>query len=191
MNPEPHPDNKTAWRQWAKETRASLPVSELSAEVRARLREWPVYQRADRVLIYLAFGSEVELAGLADDKQFFVTRTPETVDQGLTIHRLDADMEKHRYGYLQPTANAEVVDPRTLELALIPGLCFDRRGTRLGYGKGYYDRLLPLLSPTVPRVGITLSPLIVPELPRNGFDVPMTQLVTELGVQDLMTDFKL
>ena len=70
-------------------------------------------------------------------------------------------------------------------MALVPGLCFDERGTRLGYGLGYYDRLLPLLRSDALIVGVTADALVVPELPKAPFDVPMTHLVTESGVRQV------
>ena len=64
---------------------------------------------------------------------------------------------------------------------MVPGLCFDKQGYRLGYGKGYYDKLLPTLR-QVPFVGITANALIVDKLPIESFDVAMTHLVTETGI---------
>lgn len=156
----------------------------LGLQVAAQLREWPTYQAARRVLSYLAFGSEIDLRDLHEDngKTFYVTRTARAQDPGLTIHRLSEGLEPHPYGYLQPPADAEPVSPHLIDLVLVPGLCFDMQGMRLGYGKGYYDRLLPSLQPEVVRVGVTAEALVVPTLPSDSFDVRMTHLVTELGV---------
>ncbi len=181
---EPNPDfeTKEAWRRWAKKARAS--PSFLSPQVVAQLRVWPEYRSARNVLSYLAFGSEIDLQVLHGDREktFYVTRTPKVRSEGLTIHRLDERLEPHPYGYLQPGADAAPVSPHVVDLALVPGLCFDVLGTRLGYGKGYYDRLLPVLRPETPRVGVSAAALVVSRLPRGPFDVPMTHLVTESGV---------
>ena len=156
----------------------------LGSQVAVQLREWPTYQAARRVLSYLAFGSEIDLWDLHEEggKTFYVTRTARAQGSDLTIHRLGAGLEPHPYGYLQPPADAEPVSPHIIDLVLVPGLCFDMQGTRLGYGKGYYDRLLPSLQPEVVRVGVTAEALVVPTLPSDSFDVTMTHLVTELGV---------
>ena len=151
-------------------------------QVVARLRGWPEYRAARHVLSYLAFGSEVVLHELhEDDKTFYVTRTAQT-HTALTVHRLDGALELHPYGYLQPRADAEVVEPHVVDLVLVPGLCFDVVGTRLGYGKGYYDRLLPGLRPDAARVGVSAAALVVARLPREAFDLPMTHLATESGI---------
>ena len=59
---------------------------------------------------------------------------------------------------------------------------FDRAGTRLGYGKGFYDRFLAAAPPNVPVVGVVSESLVVETLPRTPHDVPMTHLLSERGV---------
>ncbi len=182
MNAPPPKASKKVWRRWAKETRASLSKDALSSRVVEALELWPLYQEAAHVLTYAAFGSEINLSTL-QNKRFYLTRTGETPQQGLTVHEVAGGLELHPYGYHQPFATADVVPPEHINLALVPGLCFDERGARLGYGLGYYDRLLPLLLRGVPIVGVTAEALVVPELPLDAFDFPMTHLVTERGVR--------
>ena len=179
-------DSKQLWRTWAKEVRSALPIQEVSGQAARYLTAWQPFQNAEHVLIYLAFGSEIDLAPLTElDKTFYVTRTWET-DRNLTVHRLDGGLEPHPYGYSQPASTSSKVRPEKIDLALIPGLCFDERGTRLGYGRGYYDRLLPKLRSDIPFVGVTADALVAPKLPKDpSFDVPMTHLVTEMGVKPL------
>lgn len=163
-----------------------LNTRELSKQVANHLTSWQPLQNAEHILIYLAFGSEIDLSPLtALSKTFYVTRTWET-DRRLTVHRLDGGLEAHPYGYMQPASTSPEVDPKEVDLALVPGLCFDQRGTRLGYGLGYYDRLLPKLRKGVPLVGITADALVVPKLPKDTFDIPMTHLVTERGVASIL-----
>jgi len=68
-----------------------------------------------------------------------------------------------------------------LEAVVLPGLAFDRRGHRLGYGQGFYDRFL-LEAPHALRVGFVPQDLIVPELPTDPWDLPAHYLVSEQGV---------
>ena len=185
MNPPTAADSKERWRAWAKEVRSTLEIRDISERVTTQLTSWGLFGSARHILTYLAFGSEVDLARLSEqEKTLYVTRTWET-GRNLTVHRLDGRLETHRYGYAQPTATSSVIDPQKIDLALVPGLCFDLLGTRLGYGLGYYDRLLPKLRPEVPLVGVTLEALVVPELPKDAFDIPMTHLLTEAGIKPL------
>ena len=182
MDRPPPTSPKQQWRKWAKEVRSNLEPDLISKQVVEHLISWSVFKKAEHILIYLAFGSEISLEALTkQEKTFYVTRTWET-DRNLTVHRLDGGLESHPYGYIQPTMTSSAVDPQKIDLALVPGLCFDRAGTRLGYGRGYYDRLLPKLRPDVPFVGVAANALIVSESPKDLFDIPMTHLVSERGV---------
>ena len=126
---------------------------------------------------------ELSLDGLADGlgwQRFAVTRTPP--DGPLTLHPAIGAMEQHRYGFPQPTADAFELQPRHISLALVPGVAFDRHGTRLGHGVGYYDELLARLPDECPRVGVARGELVFDRLPVEPHDVPMTHLATEHGV---------
>ncbi len=171
--------SKSEWRGWAKETRARLDIPALSRDVVAQLELWPPYRQAEHVLNYLAFGSELNLSGL-QGKRFYITRTRD--DGTLSVHALSEGLERHPYGFWQAHQESPEVEVRKLELLLIPGLAFDPSGTRLGYGKGFYDRLLGSVQKGVSIVGVTPSQLIVPTLPTRAHDVPMTHLLSETGV---------
>jgi 5-formyltetrahydrofolate cyclo-ligase len=177
--------SKAAWRRWAKAVRAGLPP-DLSLHLADALRRWPPYREARCVLTYLAFGGEPDLSALHQDagKTFLVTRTHLNPPR-LTLHRLEGGLERHPFGFLHPPPDAPEVALDEVDLALVPGLAFDLRGARLGYGKGLYDRLLPGLSAPVPRVGVTAAALIVPGLPHDALDVPMTHLLSEVGVREV------
>ncbi|MEZ4607562.1 MAG: 5-formyltetrahydrofolate cyclo-ligase [Deinococcales bacterium] len=114
-------------------------------------------------------------------KDFYLTRTnPKTSARAayLSIHPLNSPLEKHRFGYIQPSAEAKLVEGEEISLALIPGLAFDKKGTRLGYGKGFYDGLLAKL-PYILKVGITCEALLVDSLPKEPHDIAMDYLCTE------------
>lgn len=170
---------KAEWRRWAKATRAQLDIPRLSAAALAQLEAWSPYRRAEHVLTYLAFGDELELSGLTE-KQFYVTRARD--DGTLSVHALSEGLERHPYGFRQPGEDSPAVGLERLELILVPGLAFDLSGTRLGYGKGFYDRLLSKVREGVPVVGVAPARLIVPALPAEPHDVPVTHLLSETGV---------
>ena len=173
---------KPQWRRWAKRVRADLPLQRLSDEVVATILAWPRYKEAQHVLTYEAFGSEIDLGALQDgEKTFYLARTW-GVNEVLTVHPVTGELELHPLGYLQPKASAPQVSAELIDLALIPGLCFDQAGTRLGYGGGFYDRFLRGLREDAPRVGITAQDLVVTSLPREAFDIPMSHLATEAGI---------
>ena len=181
--------SKKRWREWAKAVRRSLDGIESGRAIARRLERSALYGTATHILIYLAFANEPDLAPLlaARDKTFYTTRTEEPAATGgpsvLTLHRLDPDdLERHRFGFLQPSPLAPRIAAELIELALVPGLAFDVTGHRLGFGMGHYDRFLAGLGSSVARVGVAPSALLVPRLPFEEHDVRMTHLATESGV---------
>ena len=66
-----------------------------------------------------------------------------------------------------------------IDFVLVPGVAFDRRGRRLGYGGGYYDRLLPLLSPRAARVVGAFDLQLVDQVPAAAHDIAVEAIVTE------------
>src|SRR5208282_3279592 len=81
-------------------------------------------------------------------------------------------LAKGPFGILEPSGN-KPADWEEIDLVLVPGLAFDRTGNRLGFGKGYYDRVLPQLKKTTLTIGLGYSFQIVDKLPAEPHDVPL------------------
>jgi 5-formyltetrahydrofolate cyclo-ligase len=177
---------KGAWRRWARAVRAAWAASPAraadEAAIAAHLARWPAWAAARTVLAYLPFGDEVAPPFDLDGKTVLTTRT-DAGARRLTLHRADGPLERHPLGFLQPPPDAPEVDPRGVDLVLVPGLAFDRRGGRLGYGRALYDGLLPALPPGAPRVAVAVDAWVVERLPLEAHDVPVTHLVTPAGVR--------
>ena len=163
--------------------RSAEHAAERRSDARQRFSERSARASGRLILFYRAMPNELSLDSLADAvgwQRFAVTRTPP--DGPLTLHPAIGAMEQHRYGFPQPTADAFELQPRHISLALVPGVAFDRRGTRLGHGVGYFDELLARLPDDCPRIGVALSDLVFDRLPSESHDVPMTHLATQHGV---------
>lgn len=179
------PRTKQEWRRRAADVRASIEIDHDAH--RAPVAEFLAGRHtggpARWVLAYHAMDGEVDLSPLLDRSElgpFAVTRTPDSGSL-LTVHPVGSPVERHRYGFDQPIAGAPTVDLDDVGVVLVPGVAFDRLGTRLGHGVGYYDRLLSRLRPDTALVGMTAG-YIVAELPADPHDVPMTHLAGEFGV---------
>ncbi|MDP8958339.1 MAG: 5-formyltetrahydrofolate cyclo-ligase [Actinomycetota bacterium] len=185
MRDSPGPSaSKASWRRWARKARATLELAPLSEELVDRLAAWPPLRQARLVLGYLPLPGEPDLTPLPDllpGHSFAVTRTP--LQGPLTVHPLTSPMERHRLGFWQPVAQAPAIAPEDVDVALVPGLAFDRCGVRLGQGEGHFDRFLPALPPQALLVGVAPAALVVAELPRQPHDVRMTHLATERGIR--------
>jgi len=98
----------------------------------------------------------------------------------LTLHAHDDDgaLEESGYGSLQPPGDWPAVPPDDVDLVLVPALAVDPRGHRLGYGGGFYDRLLPTLTRAL-RVAILYDFQLLAEIPDTPGDVPVDHVVTD------------
>ena len=161
--------------------RERFPAEEVTAASTAlcqRLAGWTVLQEAQTVLTYLAFRNEPDLGLLFEllpEIHWVVPR----IEQGrrLALHPYDpAHLVRHRFGMLEPAADLPVVDPATLDLVLVPGVAFDRRGGRLGFGGGYYDRFLTT-TPAL-RVGVAYDQCLADELPCGEHDQRVDWIAT-------------
>jgi 5-formyltetrahydrofolate cyclo-ligase len=70
-----------------------------------------------------------------------------------------------------------VIDPKSVDLFIVPCVAFDRNCNRNGHGKGYYDRLLKNI--TVAKIGVAHENQLIAELTPTSYDVPMTMVITE------------
>jgi 5-formyltetrahydrofolate cyclo-ligase len=101
----------------------------------------------------------------------------------LTFHRvLDInELKPGKFGIPEPDSSSSIIEPERLDLILIPGVAFDPSGVRLGYGKGYYDRLLARI-PINKRVAVAYSFQMSGPLPHGEEDISMGLVATELGI---------
>lgn len=178
--------SKRELRRWARAVRLQVRAENgaaLDAAVCDAIRTAPSFRTARTVATYLATANEIDLAALlrASDKRFVVPRTNDDPEPHLTLHPLaDATLELHPFGMLEPSATSPTVPLDEVDLVLVPGLAFDLSGVRLGYGRGYYDRLLASGSNPV-TIGVTLESLLVERVPHHAHDVRVEELVTERG----------
>jgi 5-formyltetrahydrofolate cyclo-ligase len=159
-------------------------VAFASERICQRLVEWPVFQQAQTVMAYMAFGNEISLLPLMDqsrDKRWVIPRTEARPEPHLILHLYDpARLVRHRFGMLEPDVSLPAIEPGELDLVLVPGLAFDRRGYRLGFGGGFYDRFLPHV--TAGKVGIVAQVLLVEHVPNDRFDRRVDYVASEAGI---------
>jgi 5-formyltetrahydrofolate cyclo-ligase len=141
----------------------------------------PEINNARTICIYLAKDEEVETRTIVPtlitgNKVLVVPRVTDGDIVLYTISSLD-EVACGSFGVYEPTPRGPHVAPDTVDLFIVPGLAFDRTGNRLGWGRGYYDRLLKHV--TVPKIGLAFSCQIVPHIPRDSYDILMTAIVTE------------
>lgn len=158
-----------------------------SEAVCAHLSAWPPFQQTDTVLSFLAFRNEIDLGQLFElwpDKRWLVPRVVEGTGLApgqkpfLELHSyIPTRLVRHRFGMLEPEPSLPTVAPSEVQLVLVPGVAFDRQGGRLGFGGGFYDRLLQLTSGAT-SVGVTYEELVLDAIPMEPWDCRVEWLVT-------------
>lgn len=147
-------------------------------EVFDRLEQSAPFQLAEKILMYHSLPDELPtlrfLRKWQTRKRFFLPRV-----NGVNLEILpfnESRLELGAFHIEEPIGN-ETVDPSEIELMVIPAVAFDRKGTRLGRGKGFYDRLLCDCKAT--KMGVGYDFQLFDELPREPHDVPMDVVVTQ------------
>lgn len=90
---------------------------------------------------------------------------------------LKQNIEAGPFGIYQPKLSCPVVPLSSINLFLIPGIAFDKKGYRLGFGKGYYDRLLKTIHR--PKIGVCYGYQLIDELPHERHDIKVNAIITE------------
>jgi 5-formyltetrahydrofolate cyclo-ligase len=156
-----------------------------SAQLVQHLQAAPLLAQATTVLAYFSVRQEPDLSPLfAFDKVWAFPRCVQVGDdRALQWHRWSPGqpLSTGPYGIPEPMADAPSIT--AADLILVPAVACDRQGYRLGYGGGFYDRLLSQ-SPwaTTPTIGITFAAAHVDTLPHDPWDRPLTVVCTELGL---------
>ncbi len=158
-------------------------VQTRSAAAQSQLLALPAFQQAKTLAFYSPIRNEVETDGLltaalaagrqvcyprvsADDLHFFQVRST-------------LDLQVGAFGIGEPGRQVAEIDPAQIDLLLVPGVAFDRYGHRLGYGRGYFDRLLTGSCFTGLSVGFAYDFQVQDMLPTEGHDQKLGLLVTD------------
>ncbi len=188
------PDSRTALRQQMRQRRMALSAAERIAAadaLAARLRTLPELQRKAYVAGYWAVQGEIPLHALLSPAPAFVYCLPCLAPEHhlrFAPWRFGDALVQNRYGIPEPDlAPASQLMPQDIDVVLVPLLAFDRRGTRLGAGGGYYDRSFAFLygveRPARPLlIGVAHAFQQVDELHAEAWDVPLDLVVTDTEV---------
>jgi 5-formyltetrahydrofolate cyclo-ligase len=137
---------------------------------------------AGAVLAFWSFGSEVDTAPLLDRLRSRGTTValPVTRDGDIVpvIWTPGSSMTETSFGSREPT-DGRVLQARELDLIVVPGVAFDRSCHRVGYGGGFYDRLLASTRDGTAAVAIAFGMQVVEEVPTGPLDRPVDAIVTE------------
>jgi len=178
---------KNVIRQKVLNMRGSMPreeVLEKSAKIHQKLFETQHYQSAATIMTYVDFQNEVETRSIIA-RAFQEGKNVAVPICGSNYTLLPIkiesfeDLEPGTMGILEPKKTKNIIDVKKLDLVLVPGIAFDRKGNRLGYGLAYYDRFLNSLSPATITIALAYSFQIFPTIPQEEHDHRVNIIITE------------
>jgi 5-formyltetrahydrofolate cyclo-ligase len=177
---------KHAARARGREARECLDLTVCRAHAASladRLLELPEIADIRVVLSYAALPAELD-PGIAIDglraRHVRIAYSRIEAPGVLGLHEVASVVEliPGPLGIRQPSEDAPRISHYAIDAVIIPGVAYDEQGHRLGYGGGYYDRLLPQLRPDCVRIGIAFDEQIVDAIPAQEHDVDVDLVVT-------------
>lgn len=182
--------SKQRVRKETLEKRKSMSSEELiekSNLVAEKLLSTNLYKDASTIMAYIDFRNEVQTekiikTAIADGKRIVIPISIVETRQLLLseIINYDTELESGAYGILEPKKEyIRETDPNLVDMVLIPGVAFDERGFRVGYGAGYYDRFLERVREDSSKIALAFELQMVDYAFEDSHDVPVDMIVTE------------
>ncbi len=160
-------------------TLSAYEVLEKSNRIISKLEEQTEFRDADIISCYISFDNEVYTHGLIKKycgiKKIAVPYIRHGEIALSYVHNWN-ELRAGTYGILEPSV-IEEADEMDIELAIVPGVAFDEHGNRIGYGKGYFDRLLKKMKAI--KIALAFELQIVDEIEYEEHDVRMDKIITE------------
>ncbi|KMT23093.1 5-formyltetrahydrofolate cyclo-ligase [Clostridium cylindrosporum] len=163
----------------------NVEVEKLSALINSYIMEWDKYKEAKAIMSYYSFRNEVltdELINHSFDEGKTVV-LPKSIKEGSKILpciiKSLSELKKENYGIMEPPTD-NLLDRDELDIVFVPGVGFDKRGFRIGYGAGYYDRFLNDYKGI--KVGVCFELQMVEYAYNDEHDIAMDYIITEKGI---------
>lgn len=154
---------------------------ELSNAICKNILEFNLFKSATIVALYFPVRSEADVLSLTAEKgKYFAF--PKVVEKDLFFSHAEYPdgFVTGAFGIPEPAA-CEFVDPGKINLFLVPGIAFDERGYRLGYGKGFYDRLISQHA-QITTLGVCYNDFLIKCLKVDPWDTRVDYMITDKGV---------
>ena len=156
--------------------------SRKSKLIKDKLFRSQVFKKAKRIMFYISFGGEVDTTDMIKEAQNLgkIISVPVCKkNRGIKPCRLSetTELENGLYGICEPVLK-RFVSLGNLDLVVVPGVAFDKKGNRLGHGKGYYDSFLRKLSDRTTSVGLAFNFQILPSIPTTKRDVKVHRVIS-------------
>ena len=156
---------------------------EKTKEILDRLLNDSTYQKANTIALFKSFNFEVDTNSIIDISlsNNKVVALPRIEQDEIVFYKINSKsvLVKNKYKIEEPISKKDnYIEKENIDLVIVPGLCFDRSGNRLGYGKGFYDRFLSGTS--IRTIAICFDEQLLDEglLPASNSDVKIEEIIT-------------
>ncbi len=180
--------NKAELRSFMKHKREAMGEAHretLSIRATQRLMDLPELAHCRIVMSYMPIRNEVDTirfnkAILAANKQLCLPRVRDEKDMdAFFITDFKLELAQGHFNIQEPLYALEPVNPASINIIILPGLAFDTRGNRLGFGKGYYDRFLQRADEKCLKIGLAYGFQVVEGIEAEPWDRKLDLVVTE------------
>ncbi len=154
-----------------------------SDRICTHLQSWPGFQNARCILAYWSFRNEPDLTPLMTPRR--VWGLPRCVGKEMVWHQWKGPqwLQTGRFGIIEPLPQTPQLTAAQVDLILVPAVACSVRGHRLGYGGGFYDRMLSQSQwRKIPTIAIVFEYARLPSVPSDPWDTPMQGICTETGL---------
>ncbi len=168
-------------------------IKEKSDKIKDNLFSLKEFEEAKNIMFYVSANSESDtqeiIKELLNNKEKTIV-VPYTIkgDFKLYISELKDfnELEPKTFEILEPKEPyTREFNTDKLDLVIVPGIAFDKKGHRIGYGYGYYDRFLKTIRKDAVKIGLAFDFQLIEKIPEEEHDVPMDIVVTDKEVFDI------
>lgn len=172
---------KKEYRVYAKTIRNSLDIKNISLLICENIKNQESYKKSKNILGFYPFNNEISLVELFKDssKNWFLPSIDiSTKEMFIHPYKHHDKMIENKFKVPEPVTLKEI-NFEKIDLVFVPALMADKKGHRLGYGAGYYDRFLPYLKTSCIKILPLPDKLFIETLPSDEHDIPVNFIVTE------------
>lgn len=172
---------KQELRKIAKQIRQKLDIQKISKNIHKMLFDLPEYHKAKNIFIYHSFQDEVNTLDLFNDKEknWFIPRISN--DNLLVCKYCSDSLIENNFGIKEPSTSV-IEELSSIDIVILPALMADKKGNRLGYGKGFYDRFLNSLNHTPLKILLLPEEVLQEEIPCEQHDCKVDLIITQCNI---------
>jgi 5-formyltetrahydrofolate cyclo-ligase len=164
----------------------------LSSQISRNILNWEIFRAKEKILSYFPVKGEVDISAvnrqILEEKELYypvILKEGEDAPAIIPVRMFKGDaLVEGLYKIPVPPPGNPSAGKNSLDIVLVPGIVFDRTGSRIGFGRGYYDKFLHNCEAV--KAGICFEIQVVEKINSDETDEKVDFLITENGVFDVL-----